>query len=168
MLDLLSVDAGVDPNRIAVVGLGLGGRAALLASAFSSSASPADEPRFAAAVALSFLGAAPAYAEQQIVAAHAQLRDVQRLSEALAMVHVEWEYLDSFGNAVPGAGNPLPPDLTVDTSLGFAENKNAGEGGDTLERLTLAAAARSLRFDQIGSPDHRASHPHRAEQLGDR
>ena len=29
-----------------------------------------------AAVALSFLGAAPAYQEQQIVAAHAQLRDV--------------------------------------------------------------------------------------------
>jgi hypothetical protein len=55
-----------------------------------------------AAVALSFLGAAPAYKEQQIVAAHAQLRDVQQLSAALAMVHVEWEYLDSMGNAVPG------------------------------------------------------------------
>jgi hypothetical protein len=55
-----------------------------------------------AAVALSFLGAAPAYKEQQIVAAHAQLRDVQRLSTALAMVDVEWEYLDSLGNAVPG------------------------------------------------------------------
>ncbi|GAA2586267.1 hypothetical protein GCM10010435_75610 [Winogradskya consettensis] len=55
-----------------------------------------------AAVALSFLGAAPAYSDQQIVAAHAQLRDVQRLSAALAMVEVEWEYLDSFGNAVPG------------------------------------------------------------------
>lgn len=55
-----------------------------------------------AAVALSFLGAAPAYQEQQIVAAHAQLRDVQRLSTALAMVAVEWEYLDSLGNAVPG------------------------------------------------------------------
>ncbi len=55
-----------------------------------------------AAVALSFLGAAPAYREQQIVAAHAQLRDVQRLSDALAMVAVEWEYLDSGGNAVPG------------------------------------------------------------------
>jgi hypothetical protein len=55
-----------------------------------------------AAVALSFLGAAPAYREQQIVAAHAQLRDVQRLSEALALVAVEWEYLDSAGNAVPG------------------------------------------------------------------
>ena len=55
-----------------------------------------------AAVALSFLGAAPAYREQQIVAAHAQLRDVQRLSDALVMVAVEWEYLDSAGNAVPG------------------------------------------------------------------
>lgn len=55
-----------------------------------------------AAVALSFLGAAPAYREQQIVAAHAQLRDVQWLSDALAMVAVEWEYLDSRGNQVPG------------------------------------------------------------------
>ena len=55
-----------------------------------------------AAVALSFLGAAPAYREQQIVAAHAQLRDVQQLSDALAMVAVEWEYLDSRGDAVPG------------------------------------------------------------------
>ena len=55
-----------------------------------------------AAVALSFLGAAPAYRDQQIVAAHAQLRDVQRLSHSLAMVAVEWEYLDSSGNAVPG------------------------------------------------------------------
>ena len=55
-----------------------------------------------AAVALSFLGAAPAYREHQIVAAHAQLQDVQALSDALAMVAVEWEYLDSSGNAVPG------------------------------------------------------------------
>jgi hypothetical protein len=55
-----------------------------------------------AAVALSFLGAAPAYREQQIVAAHAQLREVQPLSAALAMVAVEWEYLDSGGHAVPG------------------------------------------------------------------
>jgi hypothetical protein len=55
-----------------------------------------------AAVALSFLGAAPAYREQQIVAAHAQLHDVQRLSPALAMVAVQWEYLDSRGDAVPG------------------------------------------------------------------
>jgi hypothetical protein len=55
-----------------------------------------------AAVALSFLGAAPAYREQQIVAAHAQLRDVQRISHTLALVAVEWEYLDCDGNAVPG------------------------------------------------------------------
>ena len=55
-----------------------------------------------AAVALSFLGAAPAYREQQIVAAHAQLQDVQRLSGALIMAAVEWEYLDSRGAAVPG------------------------------------------------------------------
>lgn len=55
-----------------------------------------------AAVALSFLGAAPAYREQRIVAAHAQLTDVQQLSGSLAMVAVEWEYLDSNGNAVPG------------------------------------------------------------------
>ncbi len=55
-----------------------------------------------AAVALSFLGAAPAYREHQIVAAHAQLHDVQRLSNALSLVAVEWEYLDSRGNAVPG------------------------------------------------------------------
>lgn len=55
-----------------------------------------------AAVALSFLGAAPAYREQQIVAAHAQLREVQPLSDALTMVAVLWEYLDSSGNAVPG------------------------------------------------------------------
>ena len=55
-----------------------------------------------AAVARSFLGAAPAYQEQQIVAAHAQILDVQRLSDALAMVAVEWEYLDSSGRAVPG------------------------------------------------------------------
>jgi hypothetical protein len=55
-----------------------------------------------AAVALSFLGAAPTYDEQQIVAAHAQLLDVQPLSAVLSLVAVEWEYLDSRGNAVPG------------------------------------------------------------------
>ena len=55
-----------------------------------------------AAVALSFLGAAPAYREHQIVAAHAHVHDVLRLSEALSLVAVEWEYLDSRGNAVPG------------------------------------------------------------------
>lgn len=55
-----------------------------------------------AAVALSFLGASPAYQEQRIVAAHAQMRDVQRLSAAMTLVEVQWEYLDSSGNAVPG------------------------------------------------------------------
>ncbi len=55
-----------------------------------------------AAVALSFLGAAPAYREQRIVAAHAQLHEVHRLSAALSLVAVEWEYLDSEGAAVPG------------------------------------------------------------------
>ena len=55
-----------------------------------------------AAVALSFLGAAPAYQEQRIVAANAQFLDVRRLSEALIMVEVEWEYLDGDGQAVSG------------------------------------------------------------------
>ncbi|WIM98264.1 hypothetical protein ACTOB_001859 [Actinoplanes oblitus] len=55
-----------------------------------------------AAVALSFLGAAPTYRDQQIVAAHAQIRDVRRISAALSLVEVEWEYLDSNGAAVPG------------------------------------------------------------------
>lgn len=55
-----------------------------------------------AAVALSFLGAAPAYREREIVAAHAQMREVQRLGEALVMVAVDWEYLDSRGAAVTG------------------------------------------------------------------
>jgi len=55
-----------------------------------------------AAVALSLIGAAPEYREQRIVAAHAQLLDVQRISTALSMVAVQWEYLDSSGNAVPG------------------------------------------------------------------
>ncbi len=55
-----------------------------------------------AAVALSFLGAAPSYAEREVVAAHAQLREVQQLTEALAIVAVDWEYLDCRGEAVPG------------------------------------------------------------------
>jgi hypothetical protein len=55
-----------------------------------------------AAVALSFLGAAPAYREQRIVAANAQFLDVRQLSDALIMVEVEWEYLDSDGRAVSG------------------------------------------------------------------
>src|SRR4029453_9224830 len=55
-----------------------------------------------AAVALSFLGAAPAYREQQIVAAHAQLCDVQRIRNALAMVAVWRESPESAGTSVPG------------------------------------------------------------------
>jgi len=55
-----------------------------------------------AAVALSFLGAAPTYREQRIVAANAQFLDVRQLSEALILVGVEWEYLDSDGRAVNG------------------------------------------------------------------
>lgn len=55
-----------------------------------------------AAVALSFLGAAPAYEEQGVVAAHAQMLDVRVISPALTMVEVAWEYLDSEGNALTG------------------------------------------------------------------
>jgi hypothetical protein len=55
-----------------------------------------------AAVALSFMGAAPDYQDRQVVAAHAQIQDVQPLSQALTLVSVEWEYLDSRGQAVPG------------------------------------------------------------------
>ena len=55
-----------------------------------------------AAVALSFIGAAPDYQDRELVAAHAQIADVQRLSDVLAMVAVEWEFLDSSGAAVPG------------------------------------------------------------------
>lgn len=55
-----------------------------------------------AAVALSFLGAAPAYREQRIVAAHAKMLDVLRLSASLSLVSVEWEYLDDAADAVPG------------------------------------------------------------------
>jgi hypothetical protein len=57
-----------------------------------------------AAVALSFVGAAPAYRERELVAAHAEIQEVQRISEGLLMVCVRWEYLDSRGEAVPGEG----------------------------------------------------------------
>jgi hypothetical protein len=57
-----------------------------------------------AAVALSFMGAAPAYHDRALVAANAQLLDVQQLSASLTLVAVEWEYLDSAGRAVPGEG----------------------------------------------------------------
>ncbi|MBO4209273.1 hypothetical protein [Micromonospora echinofusca] len=55
-----------------------------------------------AAVALSFVGAAPDYTERELVAANAQIRDVQQFSALLTMVEVEWEFLDSQGGAVPG------------------------------------------------------------------
>jgi hypothetical protein len=55
-----------------------------------------------AAVALSFIGAAPDYRERELVAAHAQIEDVRALSGSLAMVAVRWEFLDSAGAAVPG------------------------------------------------------------------
>lgn len=55
-----------------------------------------------AAVALSFVGAAPDYQERELVAAHAHILDVRRLSGALNLVAVAWEYLDSAGRSVPG------------------------------------------------------------------
>ncbi|MEH1014997.1 hypothetical protein V6U90_18025 [Micromonospora sp. CPCC 206060] len=55
-----------------------------------------------AAVALSFVGAAPDYTERELVAANAQIRDVQQFSALLTMVEVEWEFLDSQGGVVPG------------------------------------------------------------------
>jgi hypothetical protein len=55
-----------------------------------------------AAVALSFVGAAPDYQDRALVAANAQLLDVQEFSASLTMVAVEWEFLDSAGRAVPG------------------------------------------------------------------
>ncbi|MCL7455815.1 hypothetical protein [Micromonospora echinofusca] len=55
-----------------------------------------------AAVALSFVGAAPDYHERELVAAHAAIEDVQPMSALLTMVAVEWEFLDSRGRRVPG------------------------------------------------------------------
>ena len=55
-----------------------------------------------AAVALSFVGAAPDYQERELVAAHATIEDVLPVSALLTMVAVEWEFLDSRGRAVPG------------------------------------------------------------------
>ncbi|MGN9775819.1 hypothetical protein ACTMS0_08565 [Micromonospora sp. H33] len=55
-----------------------------------------------AAVALSFVGAAPDYQERELVAAHAVIEDVQQVSPLLTMVAVEWEFLDSQGHRVPG------------------------------------------------------------------
>ncbi|MFE2615667.1 hypothetical protein ACFXA2_18870, partial [Micromonospora chalcea] len=55
-----------------------------------------------AAVALSFVGAAPDYQERELVAANAQIEDVQQVSALLTEVAVRWEFLDSQGGAVPG------------------------------------------------------------------
>ncbi|HWH02042.1 MAG TPA: hypothetical protein VNV66_22605 [Pilimelia sp.] len=55
-----------------------------------------------AAVALSFVGASSAYRELELVAAHAEIGEVQRLSDGLVLVSVAWEYLDSRGAPVPG------------------------------------------------------------------
>ncbi|MFG1764283.1 hypothetical protein ACGFIH_13210 [Micromonospora parva] len=56
----------------------------------------------AVAVALSFVGAAPDYQDRELVAAHARIEDVQPVSALLTMVAVEWEFLDSRGQSVPG------------------------------------------------------------------
>ncbi|SCL15445.1 hypothetical protein GA0070616_0731 [Micromonospora nigra] len=55
-----------------------------------------------AAVALSFVGAAPDYTERELVAAHAEIEDVRPLAALLTMVAVRWEFLDSQGRSVPG------------------------------------------------------------------
>lgn len=55
-----------------------------------------------AAVALSFVGAAPDYQERELIAAHALIEDVQPVAALLTMVAVQWEFLDSQGRAVPG------------------------------------------------------------------
>ncbi|MGW0217772.1 hypothetical protein ACWDXH_25605 [Micromonospora chokoriensis] len=55
-----------------------------------------------AAVALSFVGAAPDYQDRELIAAHARIEDVQQVSALLTLVAVEWEFLDSQGQAVPG------------------------------------------------------------------
>ncbi|MER7891185.1 hypothetical protein ABTX15_15300 [Micromonospora sp. NPDC094482] len=55
-----------------------------------------------AAVALSFVGAAPDYQERELIAAHALIEDVTPVSALLTMVAVEWEFLDSRGERVPG------------------------------------------------------------------
>ncbi|MDG4765564.1 hypothetical protein O7632_15875 [Solwaraspora sp. WMMD406] len=55
-----------------------------------------------AAVALSFVGAAPDYQRQRIVAAHARFAEVRPVSVGLVAVGVEWEYLDAAGRSVPG------------------------------------------------------------------
>ncbi|GIF78304.1 hypothetical protein [Asanoa siamensis] len=55
-----------------------------------------------ASVALSFIGAAPDYQDRELIAAHAKIEHVDKLTPALALVTVEWEFLDSQGRSVPG------------------------------------------------------------------
>lgn len=55
-----------------------------------------------AAVALSFVGAAPDYTERELVAAHAEIEQIQPVSALLTLVAVRWEFLDSQGRQVPG------------------------------------------------------------------
>ncbi|OZV76785.1 hypothetical protein CA850_25545 [Micromonospora echinospora] len=55
-----------------------------------------------AAVALSFVGAAPDYQDRELVAANAVILQVEPVSALLTLVAVQWEFLDSGGQAVPG------------------------------------------------------------------
>ncbi|MER7165157.1 hypothetical protein ABT336_03650 [Micromonospora sp. NPDC000207] len=55
-----------------------------------------------AAVALSFVGAAPDYQEHELIAANAVIEDVQQVSALLTEVAIEWEFLDTAGRRVPG------------------------------------------------------------------
>ncbi|MEV6693081.1 hypothetical protein AB0M35_16565 [Micromonospora sp. NPDC051196] len=55
-----------------------------------------------AAVTLSFVGAAPDYTERELVAAHAEIEQIQHISALLTLVAVRWEFLDSQGRQVPG------------------------------------------------------------------
>lgn len=57
-----------------------------------------------AAVALSFVGAAPDYQDRELVAAHATILQVEPISPLLTLVGVRWEFLDSQGRTVPGEG----------------------------------------------------------------
>jgi ketosteroid isomerase-like protein len=55
-----------------------------------------------AAVETAFSGAVQTYHEKGLVAARAEVLDVQWLTSALALTRVTWEYLDRNGGAVPG------------------------------------------------------------------
>ncbi len=55
-----------------------------------------------AAVALSFVGAAPDYQDRELVAANAVIVRVEPVTPLLTLVAVRWEFLDSGGQAVPG------------------------------------------------------------------